>query len=222
MLAVHRELDHVTLGVLEAAPARVEPASPELVRELATACNTLRRRLSLEDVAAQTSVRSVRAMFRSWGVDPSRYRPSGEALLRRVVQGKGLYQVSNVVDIANLGSVETGWPFGCYDREVIEAPVCFRLGRSGETYQGIGKRAWHLAGQPVLADAAGPFGSPISDSVRTMVSDETCSVLVVIFAPGAAEFVGEGLAAALAQLTVRLRKWAGVECVAISMVGAPA
>jgi DNA/RNA-binding domain of Phe-tRNA-synthetase-like protein len=222
MLEVRLELDQVALGVLEAAPARVEQASPELVRELAAASNALRRRLSLEDVAAQSSVRNVRAMFRSWGVDPSRYRPSAEALLRRVVQGKGLYHVSNVVDVANLGSVETGWPFGCYDRDAIEPPVCFRLGRPGETYQGIGRRTWHLAGRPVLADSAGAFGSPISDSTRTMVGERTSSVLVVIFAPAATEFVGQDLAAALAQLIVRLRKWAGVERVAVSMSGAPA
>jgi DNA/RNA-binding domain of Phe-tRNA-synthetase-like protein len=222
MLEVQLELDQVALGVLEAAPAQVEQASPELVRELAAVSNALRRRLSLEDVAAQPSVRNVRAMFRSWGVDPSRYRPSAEALLRRVVQGKGLYHVSNLVDVANLGSVETGWPFGCYDRAAIQAPVCFRLGRPGETYQGIGKRTWYLAGQPVLADVAGAFGSPISDSTRTMVSESTGSVLVVIFAPAATEFVGQRLAAALVQLIVRLRKWAGVERVAVSMPGAPA
>jgi len=220
MLKICSELDRVTLGVLEAGPVRVEPASPELAHELATTSEALRRRLNLETVATEVSIRDVRAMFRAWGVDPSRYRPSAEALLRRVVQGKGLYHVSNVVDIANFGSVETGWPFGCYDRTAVQAPVCFRLGRPGESYQGIGKRVWHLAGQPVLADAAGPFGSPISDSTRTMVCEGTSSVLIVILAPVATEFLGEDLARALAQLVARLWKWAGIEHVEIRITGA--
>jgi DNA/RNA-binding domain of Phe-tRNA-synthetase-like protein len=211
MLEIASELDGVRLGVLEAAPVRVAPASPELARELAAVCRGLERRLGVEDVAELEPVRSVRAMFRAWGVDPSRYRPSSEALLRRIVQGKGLALVSNVVDLVNLGSIEMGWPYGAYDRAALQPPVTFRLGRPGETYQGLGKRVWHLAGQPVLADALGPFGSPISDSTRTRVTELARSLLVVIFAPEAGEFLGQGLTRALGELAVRLRKWAGVE-----------
>jgi DNA/RNA-binding domain of Phe-tRNA-synthetase-like protein len=104
-------------------------------------------------------------------------------LLRRVVQGKGLYRVSNVVDIGNLGSIETGWPFGCYDRSQIQPPIEFRHGISGESYEGIGKQTWHLNGRPLLADSQGPFGSPISDSTRSMITGSAREILVVLYVP---------------------------------------
>ena len=122
-------------------------------------------------------------MFRRWGVDPSKYRPSSEALLRRVVQGKGLYRVCNIVDIGNLGSVETGWPYGCYDRTTLHPAIAFRHGLPGESYEGIGKRAWHLEGRPVLADEQGPFGSPISDSTRSMITETAREALMVDLCP---------------------------------------
>src|SRR5574340_688378 len=109
------ELPNVRLGVVEAEAVRVEPASRQLAAEMDEACSRLRRELTIDTVADLPSVRSVRAMFQAWGMDPSRYRPSSEALLRRVVQGKGLYRVSNVVDLNNLGSIETGWSYGSYD-----------------------------------------------------------------------------------------------------------
>lgn len=183
MIKLNVELPGVTLGLLEADGVRIGPAPPGLVQLIAKIAGETQRAFSLESLADTESTRAVRAMFRRWGVDPSKYRPSSEALMRRVVQGKGLYHVSNVVDIGNLGSIETGWPYGLYDRDKIRPPISFRHGAHDEMYEGIGKRAWHLAGRPVLADAQGPFGSPISDSTRTMVTESTDSVLGIIYAP---------------------------------------
>jgi DNA/RNA-binding domain of Phe-tRNA-synthetase-like protein len=146
-------------------------------------------------------------MFRAWGMDPSKYRPSSEALLRRVVQGKGLYRVSNLVDIGNLGSIETGWPYGCYDRSRLGPPIVFRHGAAGELYEGIGKRTWHLEGRPVLADAHGPFGSPISDSTRSMITKSARAVLAVIYAPSGVP--DASIEAATARLQERLAQFAG-------------
>jgi DNA/RNA-binding domain of Phe-tRNA-synthetase-like protein len=146
-------------------------------------------------------------MFREWGMDPSKYRPSSEALLRRVVQGKGLYRVSNVVDIGNLGSIEIGWPYGCYDRSKINAPVCLRNGAAGERYEGIGKQTWHLEGRPVLADPQGPFGSPISDSTRSMVTDSAEQIMIVIYTPARAS--DASLNAVITRLKDRLTQYAG-------------
>jgi DNA/RNA-binding domain of Phe-tRNA-synthetase-like protein len=103
--------------------------------------------------------------------------------LRRVIQGRGLYHISNVVDLTNAGSVEAGWPYGVYNRSQISPPVTLRLGGPGECYEGIGRRVWHLTDRPVLADATGPFGSPISDSTRTQISEGVTQVLTVIYAP---------------------------------------
>lgn len=180
------ELPGVTLGIVRAEGVRVELVVSALAEEMDAVCARLRGRMTVEQVAGQESVRAVRAMFRAWEIDPSRYRPSSEALLRRVTQGKGLYRVNNVVDIANLGSIESGWPFGLYDFSRLRGAITFRHGRAGESYEGIGRQTWHLDGRPVLADDVGPFGMPISDSTRTMITEAATSILTVLYAPASA------------------------------------
>ncbi len=210
------EIPGVKLGVIEAEGAHVAPAAAELACEMDAACERLRRGLTVEQVAELDSIGAVRVMFRVWGVDPSRYRPSAEALLRRVVQGKGLYRVSNVVDISNLGSIETGWPYGIYNSAAIESPVSFRLGLAGQKYEGIGKHTWHLEGRPVLVDRQGPFGSPVSDSVRTMITEATSAVLTVIYAPGSS--AAAALQQAIEQHGRRLEQFAGAKIRATAIV----
>jgi DNA/RNA-binding domain of Phe-tRNA-synthetase-like protein len=182
-MEINIQLPGVKLGAVEADGIHVAPGNQESKQLLAEGCERKRRDFTLESLAEEKSVRDVRTMFRVWGIDPSKYRPSSEALLRRVVQGKGLDRVSNVVDIGNLGSIETGWPFGCYDRSQIQPPVELRHGASGEKYEGIGKQTWHLEGRPLLADPQGPFGSPISDSTRTMITESACDILIVLYIP---------------------------------------
>ncbi len=199
------ELPGVKLGLVEASDVRVPLVHEDLAREMDAVCQGIRARYSVEQLAETPFVRDVRAMFRAWDMDPSKYRPSSEALLRRVVQGKGLYRVNTVVDAANLGSIETGWPYGLYDRAHYALPVAFRHGKPGELYEGIGRRTWHLEGRPVLADAQGPFGSPISDSTRTMIRENSRSVLAVIYAPISA--VEEALMRAAEQLAARFERF---------------
>ncbi|MDE3137626.1 MAG: hypothetical protein KGL59_13700 [Acidobacteriota bacterium] len=209
MIPIRISLSSVRLGLLDAATVHTEPATPALVEELTSVAGKLANSLTVEAVAEMEPVRAVRAMFRAWGLDPSKYRPSAEALLRRIAQGKGLYQISNIVDIVNLGQIETGWPYGCYDRDRVQPPVTLRLGERGEKYEGIGRRVWHLDGRPVLADSEGPFGSPISDSTRTMVTPETRSLVVTIFAPASAS--DAAIEQALARTAARLERWAHAE-----------
>jgi DNA/RNA-binding domain of Phe-tRNA-synthetase-like protein len=125
----------------------------------------------------------VRAMYRRFGVDPTKTRPSSEALLRRVRRGDPLPRVNNLVDVINWCSFESQLPFGLYDRGHITGQVVLRLGRPGESYSGIRKDDVHIEGRLALADEAGPFGNPTSDSARTMITPETRRALVVIFAP---------------------------------------
>jgi len=182
-MEIRIELPDVKLGVVEADAVRFALVDEGLAKLMHQVCERKRREFTLESLADAGPTRAVRAMFRAWGVDPSKYRPSSEALLRRVIQGKGLYRVSNLVDVGNLGSIETGWPYGCYDRSRLGPPIVFRHGAAGELYESIGKRTWHLEGRPVLADAHGPFGSPISDSTRSMITESARAVLAVIYAP---------------------------------------
>jgi DNA/RNA-binding domain of Phe-tRNA-synthetase-like protein len=206
-MEINIQLPGVKLGAVEADSVHVAPGNQELAQLLAEVCERKRREFTLESLAEEKSVRDVRAMFRAWGMDPSKYRPSSEALLRRVVQGKGLYRVSNVVDIGNLGSIETGWSFGCYDRSQIAAPIEFRHGSPGEKYEGIGKQTWHLDGRPLLADSQGPFGSPISDSTRSMITESACDILVILYVPAGAP--DASIEMAMKRLGERLTLFAG-------------
>jgi DNA/RNA-binding domain of Phe-tRNA-synthetase-like protein len=206
-MQIRLELPDVKLGVVEADDVRFALVDEALAKLMDQVCERKRREFTVESLADAEPTRAVRAMFRAWGVDPSKYRPSSEALLRRVVQGKGLYRVSNLVDIGNLGSIETGWPYGCYDLWRLEPPIVFRHGAPGELYEGIGKRTWHLEGMPVLADAQGPFGSPISDSTRSMITESARAVLAVIYAPSGVP--DASIEAATARLQERLAQFAG-------------
>lgn len=201
------QIPGVHLGIVEADGVTVAPSAPELVHEIDQKCSELRRNFTLESLAEYEPIVAVRAMFRGWGMDPSKYRPSSEALLRRVVQGKGLYNISNVVDMSNLGSIETGWPYGVYNRDAISGRVSLRLGLAGEKYEGIGRRIWHLESRPVLADANGPFGSPISDSTRTQVQEGVTEVLTVIYAPSSAR--DSAITEAAGKQAARLQAYAG-------------
>jgi DNA/RNA-binding domain of Phe-tRNA-synthetase-like protein len=177
------KLPGVKLGIVEGHGVTVESLHPDLTKLLDEVCARKQKEFTVESLAEAEPIRAIRSLFRSWGMDPSKYRPASEALLRRVVQGKGLYRVSNVVDVGNLISIETGWPLGCYERSRIDEPVVFRHGLVGENYEGIGKKTWNLEGRPVLADPAGPFGSPISDSTRSMITESAKDVVIVIYIP---------------------------------------
>jgi DNA/RNA-binding domain of Phe-tRNA-synthetase-like protein len=130
-------------------------------------------------------IAAVRTMYKRVGLDPTKTRPSSEALLRRIRKGGELPRINNLVDVINWCSLESQLPFGLYDAGRIHGPVTLRLGRPGEEYAGIRKDAVHLEGRLTLADADGPFGNPTSDSARTMVTPSARHALVVIFAPAA-------------------------------------
>lgn len=129
------------------------------------------------------TIAAVRTMYKHIGIDPTKTRPSSEALLRRVRKGDELPCINSLVDIINWCSLETQLPYGLYDLDRIEGGVTLRLGRAGEEYEGIRKAAVHVAERLTLADDRGPFGNPTSDSARTMVTTVTTRALVVIFAP---------------------------------------
>jgi DNA/RNA-binding domain of Phe-tRNA-synthetase-like protein len=126
---------------------------------------------------------AVRVMYWRVGIDPTRRRPSSEALLRRVLRGDSLPRINTLVDICNWCSLELQLPYGLYDVDRIDGPIALRLGQPGEQYPGIRKDAVHVGGRLTLADTAGPFGNPTADSARTMVTPATTSALAVIFAP---------------------------------------
>ena len=138
-------------------------------------------------VLESAAILATRAAYKALGKDPARYRGSAEALLRRVIAGKGLPRINNVVDVINLVSFESRLPVGLYDLAHVQGDIVFRAGRAEETYKGIGKYDLNLEGLPVFCDALGPHGSPTSDSERTMVTLGTKQVIAIIISFGGAD-----------------------------------
>jgi DNA/RNA-binding domain of Phe-tRNA-synthetase-like protein len=126
---------------------------------------------------------AVRTMYKRVGIDPTKTRPSSEALLRRVRKGDTLPRINSMVDVCNWCSFEFQLPYGLYDAAQIQGDVTLRIGREGESYPGIRKDDVHVGGRIALVDAVGPFGNPTSDSARTMVTTATTRALLVVFAP---------------------------------------
>jgi DNA/RNA-binding domain of Phe-tRNA-synthetase-like protein len=163
-------------GVLWLDGATVTEGDPRLDAPLAAAEAEVRAHPP-EEIAA------VRTMYKRVGIDPTKRRPSSEALLRRVRKGEPLPRINSMVDVCNWCSLEFQLPYGLYDADRIEGNVVLRLGREGEAYAGIRKDEVHVGGRITLADLVGPFGNPTSDSARTMVTTATRRALVVVFAP---------------------------------------
>lgn len=170
----------IHLGVLDYA-VHVREAPEDLLTAIDDAATLRQQELMGEAASSDPVISAVRAAFKATGKDPSRYRPSSEALTRRVLAGKGLYKVNNVVDTGNLVSLMTGVPVGCYDAAWIKGNLTLRPGTPGETYDGIGRGGINLEGLPVLTDDDGPFGSPFSDSSHTAVTERTHDLIFVIF-----------------------------------------
>ena len=121
-------------------------------------------------------------MYRRIGKDRHRYRVSSEALIRRILQGKGLYKVNNVVDANNLISIISKLSVGSYDIDKLGNELSFRIGKKGESYKGIGKDIINTENLPVFADENGAYGSPTSDSEKAMITSNSKNILTVLIA----------------------------------------
>lgn len=140
-----------------------------------------RATLTTESLKDMTSIQATRRIYKLCGKDPSRYRPSGEALVRRVLQGKGLYQVDTLVDLINLASMKYGYSIGAFDADKFSGDtLTLGIGKEGEPYEGIGRGMINIAGLPVYRDAVGGVGTPTSDHERTKVSLTTTRLLVLV------------------------------------------
>jgi DNA/RNA-binding domain of Phe-tRNA-synthetase-like protein len=131
-----------------------------------------------------------RALYRRFGIDPTRVRPSSEALLRRLKKGEQLPRINSLVDVANALSVQLQVPVGLYDLGKVRGEeLVVRLGGEGESYTGIGKERVNVAGRICVADAEGPIGNPTSDSARTMITTDTERAAWIYFLPVSDEMI---------------------------------
>jgi DNA/RNA-binding domain of Phe-tRNA-synthetase-like protein len=200
-LAIEPPLDVVVrIGVLRCEVGRLEGSSSALEAALAEAADAVRR----GDVAGADAAR---VLYRGFGIDPTRTRPSSEALLRRVRRGEPLPRINAAVDVCNWCSLEAQLPYGLYDASAVDPPIALRRGGPGDAYAGIRKDIVHLDGRPALFDARGPFGNPTSDSARTMIGPHTSAVLAVVFGPCSVS--SERMARILDMTAARLAEYAG-------------
>ncbi len=171
------------LGILAIDGVTVRESPEELKAMLNGLADDYARIYKDEPLGEIPTVRKIRAIFHRSGLDPTRYRPSSESLLRRAVKGKGLYFINSVVDLINYFSLKMLCPMGLFDADLLKPPITWRIGREGESYEGIGRDRLNLIHFPLLADIEGPFGSLVSDSMRTRVTEQCTRILWVTFAP---------------------------------------
>lgn len=173
------------LGVLYLTGMR-QPADggEELWALVEDKCARLAKRFEGLTAGQIPMVQETRRLYRSVGLDPTKTRPSSEALLRRVIKGKGLYRVHPLVDLFNLASVTAQLSVGLYDASRIAGDlVTVAIGEDGWGFDGIRKGRINVAGRLCVVDAEGPFGSPTADSLRTSIEGEVPDALAIFFQP---------------------------------------
>ena len=157
------------------------PYQPELWKEIEAMGEKFRAELTTESLKELPSIAATRNVYRACGKDPSRYRPASEALIRRMLQGKELYQRDTLVDLINLASIAYGYSIGGFDADkFIGDTLTLGVGREGEPYEGIGRGMINIHGLPVYRDAKGGVGTPTSDNERTKMELSTRHLLVLI------------------------------------------
>lgn len=154
---------------------------PELWDEINALCEDYRSRFTTVSIKEMVAIEATRRVYRACGKDPSRYRPAAEALIRRVVQGKELYQIDTLVDLINLASMKYGYSIGGFDADkFVGDTLALGVGEPGEPYEGIGRGMLNIEGMPVYRDQKGGVGTPTSDNERTKIEITTTHVLVLI------------------------------------------
>lgn len=181
---VSQEIEHVCpefVGACVEADVVNTPYNSELWQEIESQGNRYRQELTSESLKEMTSIAATRRIYKACGKDPSRYRPASEALIRRVLQGKELYQRDTLVDLVNLASIAFGYSIGGFDADkFVGDTLTLGIGREDEPYEGIGRGMINIHGLPVYRDAEGGVGTPTSDHERTKMNIDTRHLVVLI------------------------------------------
>jgi len=152
-----------------------------LWNEINASLNRYVSEYTTESIKEMPAIEATRTAYRRCGKDPSRYRPSGEALMRRVLKGKGLYQIDTAVDLINLASILYGYSIGGFDYDKISgSTITLGIGKAGEPYTGIGRGELNIEGLPVYRDSEGGIGTPTSDNERTKLGMESSRILAIV------------------------------------------
>ena len=183
-IIVSEEIAAVCPGFVGAAvEARVvnTPYCQALWDEIHRLGEQFRQELTTESLKDQPGIAATRRVYKACGKDPSRYRPASEQLIRRMLQGKELYQIDTLVDLVNVASIAYGYSIGGFDADkFVGDTLTLGIGREGEPYEGIGRGPLNIAGLPVYRDAIGGVGTPTSDNERTKMTLSTTHLVVLV------------------------------------------
>ncbi len=182
----------MTLGCIQ-AHVNVESSNDSLWKEINGYCDVLKKEIHIEELASLPRIKDGREVYKKLGKVPSKYRLSSEALIRRILQGKGVYKINNIVDINNLISLKSKFPVGSYNIKNLHLPISLMVGKEGEQYKGIGKENISIENLPVLTDSISSFGSPTSDSERAMITNNVIEILMCIYSFSSKTYIEEYL-----------------------------
>ena len=194
-----------------ACQVKNSPSDAALWQEIAAEEAAVKATCRIEEVNKWAPIKATRTAYKRLGKDPNRYRPSAEALRRRILRDLTLYRIDTLVDLINLVSIRSGYSIGGFDADKIEGDLTLGVGREGELYQGIGRGVLNIAGLPVYRDRVGGIGTPTSDEERTKISMETTSLLMIINGYSGSE----GLSEAGEYAIDLLRRYASAENVKV-------
>lgn len=169
------------VGACVEAQVENTPYCQELWDEIDALGEKYKQTLTTESLKEMSGIAATRRVYRTCGKDPSRYRPASEALIRRMLQGKKLYQIDTLVDLVNLASIAYGYSIGGFDADKFEGEtLTLGVGKAGEPYEGIGRGMINIEGLPVYRDEKGGVGTPTSDNERTKMELKTTHLVVLI------------------------------------------
>lgn len=168
-------------GVAIFAKVKNSIYNEKLWEEINSLTKEYRETHEIEDIKRNPVIEATRMAYKRLGKDPNRYRPSSEALCRRILRDIPLYQIDTLVDLINLVSIRTGYSIGGFDADKIHGDsLTLGVGKADEPYEAIGRGIMNIEGLPVYRDAIGGIGTPTSDHERTKISLETTSFLAII------------------------------------------
>lgn len=176
---IYQACPYLHLGII-ACDVINSPSDEVLWEEIAKAEDNLRKTLRMEDVAKRIPVYATRQAYKKLGKDPNRYRPSAEALCRRLLKGYPLYRIDTLVDLINLISIETGYSIGGFDSDKIQGDLVLGVGEADELFNGIGRGPLNIEGLPVYRDIVGGVGTPTRDEERTKIDLSTTRLFMII------------------------------------------
>ncbi len=204
------------VGIIRCAVKNTEPDAG-LWEEINLAAADFKSQYELSQINKIPSILATRKAYKALGKDPNRYRPSAEALCRRIVKGMDLYKINTLVDLINLVSIRTGYSIGGFDADKIQGDVCLGVGTKEDVFEGIGRGLLNIEGLPLYRDAVGGIGTPTSDDERTKLSIDTTNLLMIINAYSGAY----GLQEAMDLAVCLLEKYASASNFSIYKIPSP-